>query len=238
MHIASNARQPSGARTSGTQRVYDALRSEIMMLSLAPSTALDEVSLSERFALSRTPVREALVRLASEGLVVSLPNRGTIVAPLELARTTAYFDALTLLQRATTRLAARNHLPEELPALHELRLGFEDAVDRTDVVAMIDLNRDFHVKLSESGRNAYYTEFYTRLLDEGKRLSRLYYASFHDHLPLAFAKEHDALLDAVAARDEARADALAAAHARQVMRQIQSLFEAGLGSDLPLEAAS
>lgn len=209
-----------------------------MMLTLPPSSPLDEVGLSERFGLSRTPVREAIVRLASEGLVVSLPNRGSIVAPLDLALTTAYFDALTLLQRATARLAARNHQVDELPALEGLRHRFEAAVAQSDVVAMIDVNRDFHVAVAETGRNPYFTEFYARLLDEGKRLSRLYYASFRDHLPLALAKEHDALLAAVRSRDEALADSVAAAHARQVVHQIQSLFEAGLGAAMPLEVAS
>lgn len=221
-------------RTSGVQRVYDTLRGEILTLALEPSTPLDEHTLSQRFGLSRTPVREALVRLAGDGLVVSLPNRGAIVAPLDLSHAPAYFDALALLQRATTRLAARHHRTDELPRLDALQGRFAAAVRAGAVLPMIEVNREFHVALARTGRNVYFTEFYARLLDEGRRMLRLYYASFRDRLPEAFVQEHVALLDAVRARDEDRAEALALAHARQVQRQIQSLLEGELGATLTL----
>lgn len=224
----------SRSRTSSAQRVYDTLRGEILTLTLAPSTALDEIALSTRFALSRTPIREALVRLAADGLVVSLPNRGAIVAPLDLSRTHAYFDALALMQRATTVLAARHHRTDDLPAIEALQARFAEAVRTGAVLPMIEVNRDFHVTLACTGRNDYYTDFYARLLDEGRRMLRLYYASFHDALPQAFVQEHVDLLDAVRARDEVRAEALALAHAQQVQRQIQSLFDGELGASLML----
>jgi DNA-binding GntR family transcriptional regulator len=219
------------------RRVYDTLRGEILTLELAPSTPLDETALSTRFALSRTPVREALVRLAADGLVVSLPNRGAIVAPLDLTRMHAYFDALALMQRATTVLAARHHRVDQLAPVEALQARFADAVRAGEVLAMIEVNRDFHVALARTGRNDYYTEFYARLLDEGRRMLRLYYASFDDRLPLAFVQEHVELLAAVRARDEACAEQLALAHARQVQRQVQSLFDGGLGAELSLTDA-
>ena len=60
-------------RGSGVKHVYDVLRDEIIDLHLAPGSPIDEIMLAERFAMSRTPIREALVRLASEGLVTTLP---------------------------------------------------------------------------------------------------------------------------------------------------------------------
>src|SRR5215813_11138237 len=91
---------------AGWRSVYDTLRTEILSLTLAPGQLLDETSLAERFALSRSPVREALIRLAAEELVVTLPNRSTIVAPIELANFPKYVDALDIAQRVNTRLAA------------------------------------------------------------------------------------------------------------------------------------
>ena len=67
-------------RASGSSRVYAKLRDEILSLTLRPGAPLDEVSLGRRFKLSRSPVREALIRLAGEKLVVILPNRSTVVA--------------------------------------------------------------------------------------------------------------------------------------------------------------
>ncbi len=93
-------------RGSGTQSVYTILRREILAMTLSPGSALDEVRLSERFGMSRTPIREALLRLSADGLVTTLPNRNTIVATIDLASLPPYFDALTLMYRVTTRGAA------------------------------------------------------------------------------------------------------------------------------------
>ncbi len=86
-------------RGSGTQSVYAALRREILSMALEPGSLLDEVRLSERFKMSRTPIREALLRLAGEGLVTTLPNRNTIVATIDFASLPTYFEALTLMYR-------------------------------------------------------------------------------------------------------------------------------------------
>jgi len=234
------ATRPNGdpARLSGVERVYRALRSEVLTLVLPPSTPLDEKTLSKRFGLSRTPVREALVRLVADGLAISLPGRATIVAPLDLTSVASYFDALTLIQRIVTRLAARNHQPQELHHIEALQARFADAVGRSDVIGMIEVNREFHLAIAEAGRNPYYTDFYARLLDEGRRMLRLYYASFHDRLPGRYVHEHDALLDAIKARNEGLAERLARQHAEQVAEQIRSLIGADLGAVLALVDAA
>src|SRR5262245_43939089 len=106
--MARNSTQRSAAlrrvRGSGVQTVYEALRQAIVDVELEPGAPLDEVTLAERFGMSRTPVREALVRLAAEGLVSQLPNRNTIVAPIDFGQLPVYFEALALMYRLTTRL--------------------------------------------------------------------------------------------------------------------------------------
>ena len=82
------------ARGSGTESVYKALRHEILTMERPPGSPLDETRLSEHFGMSRTPIREALLRLTSEGLVTSLPNRNTIVATIDFVRLPVYFEAL------------------------------------------------------------------------------------------------------------------------------------------------
>src|SRR4029453_15900232 len=93
--LEDESRRTKGA---GWRNVYDTLRTEILALTLAPGQLLDETSLAERFGLSRSPVREALIRLAAEELVVTLPNRSTIVAPIDLASFPKYVDALDIAQ--------------------------------------------------------------------------------------------------------------------------------------------
>jgi len=209
-------------RGSGAQKVYETLRKAILELELDPGSPLDEVSLSGQFEMSRTPIREALVRLAAEGLITSLPNRNTIVASIDFVRLPVYFEALSLMYRVTTRLAASNGRPEQLIQIRAWQAVFAEAVERQDALGMIASNRDFHVAIAEAGGNPYFTQLFTRLLDEGRRILRLYYSSFDDKLPRQYVEEHEMMVKAIEARDAELSDRLAADHAAQIVRQIQS----------------
>lgn len=215
--------EPRRARGSGAQTVYDALRQSIVDLTLEPSSPLDEVTLAERFDMSRTPVREALVRLAAEGLVTQLPNRNTIVAPIDFGQLPVYFEALTLMYRVTTRAAASGRTAAQLAVMRAHQAAYARAVEADDVPGMIGHNRDFHAAIAEAGGNPYFTGLFTRLLDEGRRILRLYYyKSFDDHLPRQYVEEHDAIIAAIESRDAVLCDRLAADHAEQIVRQIQN----------------
>lgn len=211
-------------RGEGVKWVYDILRDDILDLVLPPGGPIDEVQLSERLAMSRTPIREALVRLASEGLVTTLPNRSTVVSNIDFLNLHTFFDALTLMYRVTTRLAAEHHRPADLAIIRERQADFARAVAAEDALAMIATNRDFHAAIAEAGRNPYYLSLFCRLLDEGRRILRLYYSSFDDRLPQRYTEEHDAIIAAIAARDVEACDRLATAHADQIVRQIQHMI--------------
>ncbi|MGG7519447.1 GntR family transcriptional regulator [Allorhizobium undicola] len=213
-------------RGSGARHVYDELRDEILNLILAPGSAIDEVQLAERFGMSRTPIREALVRLAGEGLIESLPNRTTMVAPIDFLNMHHYFDALTLMYRATTRLAAQHHKAEDLQRIRALQGEFSQAVVAQDARAMIATNAAFHLSIAEAGGNTYFTSLFRRLLDEGRRLLRLYYQSYQDRLPSRFVDEHDEMIAAIAGRDMDLADRLAHSHAQQIVEQVRRLLTA------------
>lgn len=227
-------REKTLKRGSGVQHAYDTLRDEILDLTLAPGSPIDEVQLSERLKMSRTPIREALVRLASEGLVSTLPNRSTIVSHIDFLNLHSFFDAITLMYRVTTRRAAELHNAADLVAIRDCQARFAQAVAAQNALAMIATNRDFHAAIAHAGRNPYYTGLFARLLDDGRRLLRLYYQSFDDRLPHCYVEEHDAMIAAIEARDADRADALAAAHAEQIVRQIQRLLVPDRRSEVQL----
>lgn len=209
-------------RGQGVGAVFDTLKREILNLTLQPGSAIDEVKLAERFGISRTPIREAMVKLAGEGLVVTLPNRFTIVAPIDFPNLPQFFDALSLMYRVTTRLAAANRTGDELAAIRELQNCYTQAVEARDVPAMIEVNRNFHAEIAKAGKNRYYAELFERLLDEGRRLLRLYYSSYNDKLPRIYLQEHEDMLAAIERQDIEAADRIAQAHAEQIVKQIQA----------------
>lgn len=211
-------------RGEGVQFVYRVLRDDILNLALPPGSPIDENQLAERLSMSRTPIREALVRLAGEGLVTTLPNRSTVVSNIDFLDLPSYFDALTLMYRVTTRLAAENRTPQDLARIRALQDDFARAVAAQDAAAMISVNRDFHAAIAEAGRNSYYTGMFSRLLDEGRRLLRIYYSSFNDQLPRRYVEEHEDIIAAIETRDIARADQLATQHADQIVQKLQRLI--------------
>lgn len=225
---------PERRRGSGVKMVYDLLRDEILDLVLLPGSPIDEVQLAERFGMSRTPIREALVRLSSEGLVETLPNRSTMVSNIDFLNLHTFFDALTLMYRVTTRLAAQNHQPKDLVVLRAHQRRYAQAVEAQDALAMIYANRDFHAAVAEAGRNPYYTGLFLRILDDGRRLLRLYYQSFDDQLPREYVDEHEAMIIAIEDRDIELCDRLAREHADQIVRQIQAFLARDQRQTVPL----
>jgi DNA-binding GntR family transcriptional regulator len=225
-------------RGKGALRVYTKLREDILRMALLPGALLDEVEIGKQFNLSRSPVREALIRLSAEGLIQTLPNKSTLVAPLNIAEFSQFIDALDLMQRATSRLAAKLRTEDDLQNIKDQQARFSKAVADHDVLAMIEANRDFHVAISEAGNNSYFTLFYGRLLDDGRRMLRLYFRSFGDTLPSELAVEHHQLIKAIEDRDEDRAEQLAHLHTVQVSDRFLSSLGVRHTSDMLLSAAS
>lgn len=204
------------AKGSGVRLAYETLRDEILTLTLAPGALLDETSLAERFGMSRSPVREALVRLAGEDLVVTLSNRSTVVAPIDVQSFPSYVEALDIAQRMVTRLAAEQRSTADLQAIEDRQRDFVVAAQSFDHLAMSEANKRFHMAIAAAGRNPYLASFYEKLLNQGRRILHLHFdfiaAGRGGYL---LTEEHDEMLAAIRDRDADRADRLAHAHTRQ-----------------------
>ena len=203
-------------RGYGAILVFEQMRDEILSLDLRLGQLIDEANLAERFRVSRSPVREALVRLQAEGLVQTVPNKGTVVTPLNLDEFPAYVDALDLIQRAVFRLAARFRTEDDLVAIRAANEEFRRRVTANDALGMIRQNAKLHLAMAAAGRNRILTDTYRRILDEGRRTLRLYFRSYGDTLPESLCDAHDAQIAAIAAQDEVLAERLAREHANEV----------------------
>jgi DNA-binding GntR family transcriptional regulator len=204
------------ARGSSRKNVYETLRNEILTMALAPGQLLDETTLAERFDMSRSPIREALIRLAGDELVVTLPNRSTIVAPIEIATFPKYVEALDIAQRMNTRLAAALRTDADLKTIARRQKEFETSVGTRNHLQMSEANKKFHMAIANAGRNPYLASFYERLLNQGQRMLHLHFEYLErTHDGYLLTDEHQLMLDAIKAKDVDRADELAHAHTRQ-----------------------
>lgn len=212
----SEEAEPKRAKGTGVKFAYETLRDEILALDLQPGAVLDETSLAERFGMSRSPVREALIRLAGDDLVITLSNRSTVVAPIDVQSFPKYVEALDIAQRMNTRLAAELRTDLDLKAIARRQREFVSAVGKGEHLAMSEANKAFHMAIAHAGRNPYLAAFYERLLNQGRRMLHLHFSYLEQgNEGVLLTDEHDEMLAAIRDRDIARADALAHAHTRQ-----------------------
>ena len=129
-------------------RTLDTLREDILRGTLPAGARLGEVELAERLGVSRTPVREALSRLAAEGLVELSPNRGARVASWSVDELEGVFALRSLLEPQLTALAVPHATAADLDDLDDLAARMVDLGDR-DPDGLVPLNRAFHGRLVE-----------------------------------------------------------------------------------------
>ena len=201
---------PGTARGRTTDAVTDALREAILDGVLAPSTWLREDHLSGAFKVSRTPVREALRRLADEGLAVKTAHHGTVVAPLSLEDVLALYVVRENLEGLAARLAAARCPAGLVTTLDDLGAQMGESAAAGDVGRMAQQNLLWHRAVRQAAGNPYLSRFLNQVEHAVRRLPSSTYAQ-HGR-PEEAAAEHDAVVRAIEARDGAAAEAAAKAH--------------------------
>jgi DNA-binding GntR family transcriptional regulator len=136
-------------------RIREELEQAIMAAEFAEGERLDEVTLSARFSVSRTPVREALHALAASGLVETIPRRGTFVRYPSFIKLVEMFDVMAELEAMCGRLAARRITSEELERLEEAAAACEKAMEKGDADDYYRENERFHHVLYQASGNSY-----------------------------------------------------------------------------------
>lgn len=228
-------------RTKGTgaRFAYETLRNEILSLELAPGQLLDETTFAERFGMSRSPVREAFIRLAGEGMVVTLANRSTIVAPIDVQSFPKYVEALDIAHRMNTRLAAALRTDADLERIAKAQEVFVRAAKGGNHLEMSEANKNFHMAIAQAGKNPYLAAFYERLLDQGRRMLHLHFDYLErTHDGRLLTDDHTAMLEAIRARDVDLADALAHAHTGQFRDNFMRFMQENYAQSMPLDGPS
>ncbi|MCC9625791.1 GntR family transcriptional regulator [Thalassospira sp. MA62] len=186
------------------------LERDIVIGILKPGDKLDERSLSERFGVSRTPVREALQALAGTGLVATMPRRGTIVASITIAELIEMFEVMAELEAMCARLAARRMPREEIDHLIAVANECNALREQPDADAYYEANVRFHEVIYAGGRNKF-LERQTK--NVRNRLAP--YRRLQLHRPGRMTKsndEHAEILTAISTGDAETAGKLMAQH--------------------------
>lgn len=202
----------------GSESVYRGVRRQILKLELRPGAELDEGVVSAQYGVSRTPVREALIRLTAEGLVTSARGRSARVAALDLQDLRDFFEGMDILQRAVTRLAAVRRRPCQLAAIETHMLAFEQGARDLDSETVNEANYAFHMAIGAAAQSSHLAAAYGRSLLESLRIA---YVCFSEHSELderldahlaATMQDHRLLFEAITAGDPDAAELVAGSH--------------------------
>ncbi|MBB3663415.1 DNA-binding GntR family transcriptional regulator [Prauserella sediminis] len=219
------------------ERAYTEIKARYMTLRLAPGEWVDDVQLSQELGLSRTPAREALFLLASEGLIQAHPGGGFTVRPMDISGISNFFEANIVTAKAIAQLVANRVTAAELAELREADALVNDAIRRRSAPDIAESNAALHNLEARIARNEYLAVLAARIHDEGQRLGYLAFGGAEDwnsnRLDDHFARvshDHSALIDAYENRDPGTAEKIAVGHVRLFRERILT-YIASSGTD-------
>jgi len=187
--------------------IYDDIKKQILTLQLEPGAALDEASLCERYAISRTPLREILRGLAGEGCVEIVNNRGAYVSSMDHKVLRDFFLTAPMLYSAVGRLAAQHAKPAQIQEIREIQEKFRIAVAIKSSADMVYWNQCFHALMGEMADNPYLKPSYERLLIDHARISQTFYRPRDQEMQgrmFSALEQHDEMIEAIEAGDSQR----------------------------------
>lgn len=203
------------AVTHSKHQICEDIKRQILTLELEPGADLDEMALSRRYGVSRTPLREVFQRLAGEGYVVLAERRGASVAPMNHKTLRDFFQTAPMIYAAAARLAAQNRGGAFMGDLIAAQAAFRAAGAENSVAGMTFWNDRFHSVIGDMADNSYLAPSLRRLLIDHARIGQTFWRKTDAEAGAriaAAADQHDQFIAAIAAGDEAAAVTLTIDH--------------------------
>jgi DNA-binding GntR family transcriptional regulator len=198
-------RREAESEISLGERAYREIEERIVTMELAPGRLVSEASLSVKLKIGRTPVREALQRLAQERMVVIMPRRGIFVADINVATQLRLLELRRGLERLLARCSAKRATSIERERFKRIAEEMNRAADKDDDISFLRLDREFNQLVATSARNEFTSSAIGLVSGLARRFWYLHYRQIAD-LPLA-ARLHADVALAVAAGNPDRAEA-------------------------------
>lgn len=208
------------------EKAYQLLVRKITRLELRPGAVLVEKNLMAELGIGRTPIRESLQRLAVEGLVQHLPNRGMLVTDISATEVESIYEFRSVIEGTVARFAALRATDDNIRELQGLHDRLNQATEESDIDTFVALDRAFHECLARAAGNIYLEEAVPRIFNLHLRL--WFYISTKSGSWQPVAHSHDEMtegvVDAVRARDPDRAEALMTSYIGRRHQEIKGLL--------------
>jgi DNA-binding GntR family transcriptional regulator len=188
------------------------IESAIASGELLPGDAIDDVALAGQYKVSRTPVREALLQLQAQGLLISTPRGGSVVAKMNLQQLLSLWELLAELEGIAVRLACERMSPDEIKALVKLHRSSKKLADKEDMDGWQDANLKFHELIYEGARNTFLRQEVLRIRSRTGVYRRHAFGAL-GRIKSSY-DQHEKIISALEKRDTASACAYMADHMR------------------------
>ena len=188
------------------------IESAIASGELLPGDAIDDVALAGQYKVSRTPVREALLQLQAQGLLISTPRGGSVVAKMNLQQLLSLWELLAELEGIAVRLACERMSPDEIKALVKLHRRSKKLADKEDMDGWQDANLKFHELIYEGARNTFLRQEVLRIRSRTGVYRRHAFGAL-GRIKSSY-DQHEKIISALEKRDTASACAYMADHMR------------------------
>jgi len=213
--------------TTLREQAYQQLRDLIVRLEFAPGDVLREEDLQQQLGIGRTPIREALQRLAREHFVTVIPRRGMFVSGIEVSELSLLFETRTVLEPYAARLAATRGETSLWDAMEQALTSVRSGASAD---ALMSIDRTCHELMWQAAGNRFLTDTLDMLYAQSDRLWHLYLADVADMSEAV--EEHATILDALRSGDGDQASALVDEHIRVFDAQIRRAVTERLASPL------
>lgn len=206
---------------SRSRQAYQCIRDKIITLQLAPGALVNEAGLMEELRLGRTPIREALQRLACEGLVILRPRRGAFIASLSITDLQQIFELRRTLEGYAAALAAERATEADVAAMQAALTQLDHLGQGSEAQVYIEIDRAFHRAMARGTHNRFLEYMLTRMYNLNLRL---WYLALGKIGPVREAiEEHRRVLDAIVRRDGRQAEAAIRDHITAFQMRIKDI---------------
>ncbi len=207
------------------ERAYHAIRTMIVQLELAPGDVVREADLVDALNMSRTPIREALQRLARDQFVTVIPRRGMLVSTIDVDELTLLYETRSILEPYAARLATQRGSLTDWDEMAAVLTATDDG-DHSGT-ELIEIDRRCHEIIWRAAGNRFLTATLDTLYAQSDRLWHMYLSDVDDMGDAV--DEHRAILDALVTADAPRAAELVEAHVKSFDAQVRAAVAARLG---------
>ena len=186
-------------RVSMRNNAYEIIKDAIISGELEPGRKIKDAELSDQLGISRTPVREAMLRLEDEEFIISKPNSYTMVAPINITETKEIYSIVVALETLALQDAISSVTPSQIKKLEKINKKYSDAIEADNAKECLRYDIEFHNSLVNLSSNKELEKILTKLKDKILRVESFY---FHKASPKQKSlKEHHIIIEGIKNKD-------------------------------------